>query len=313
MKKILVLRGGALGDFIVTLPALALLRERWPEATIELAGNATAAQLARHRGLLDTVHSQHEARWSTLYGTASLPDEFARWLREFDLVVSYWPDPEGELRRRFPLRDGQLFLSTPAMPTRAPAAAHYCEPLRELGLETSNHWYQMSPVGESASEWTGRGPPLAHARGYVAIHPGSGSPRKNWPLEKWLDLIPRLPLPVSVILGEAEVNRWSALPPVGPSNQRLGVKPLHLLEQPPLEDLVTHLAGCRLFLGHDSGVSHLAAACGARCVLLFGPTEKALWAPPAPNVRVLQRGPDLNSVSVDDVTRAVEAALADRT
>ena len=46
MRRILVLRGGALGDFIVTLPALALLRRRWPAARIELTGNSTAAQLA---------------------------------------------------------------------------------------------------------------------------------------------------------------------------------------------------------------------------------------------------------------------------
>ena len=69
MRKILVLRGGALGDFIVTLPALALLRRRWPESRIELAGNAVAAEIGRREGLLDAVHSQHEARWSGLYGS----------------------------------------------------------------------------------------------------------------------------------------------------------------------------------------------------------------------------------------------------
>src|ERR1044071_6481045 len=118
MKNILVLRGGALGDFIVTLPALALLRQRWPDARIELVGNATAAQLARERELIDVVHSQHEARWSCLFGDASarLPSEFAAWLATFDLVLNYWPDPDGELRRRFPSRSGQVFLGAPAMP-----------------------------------------------------------------------------------------------------------------------------------------------------------------------------------------------------
>ena len=50
MRRILVLRGGALGDLIVTLPALALLRRRWPEAHIALIGNTTAARLALTRG-----------------------------------------------------------------------------------------------------------------------------------------------------------------------------------------------------------------------------------------------------------------------
>src|SRR5262245_58505846 len=134
MRKILVLRGGALGDLVVTLPALAALRQRWPEARIELIGNAAAAELARTRGLLDGVHSQHAARWSALYSPAPLPAELAAWLGAFDLVISFWPDPAGELRRRFPVRVGQRFLSAPAMPARAPAAAHYCEALREIGI-----------------------------------------------------------------------------------------------------------------------------------------------------------------------------------
>src|ERR1044072_4392445 len=98
MKNILVLRGGALGDFIVTLPALLLLRERWTEARIELAGNTTAAQLALGRGWLDAVHSQHEARWSGLFGDSTLDSAFADLLAGFDLIVNYWPDPEGNLQ-----------------------------------------------------------------------------------------------------------------------------------------------------------------------------------------------------------------------
>ena len=49
MRRLLILRGGALGDFLVTLPALALLRQRWPDAEIELIGNPVAAALAQAR------------------------------------------------------------------------------------------------------------------------------------------------------------------------------------------------------------------------------------------------------------------------
>ena len=101
--RILVLRGGALGDFLVTLPALARLRQQWPEARLELAGNATAAALGVRQGLLDAAHSQHEARWSALYAAAPLPAAFAEWLAGFDLVVNFWPDPDGLLARRFPI------------------------------------------------------------------------------------------------------------------------------------------------------------------------------------------------------------------
>jgi hypothetical protein len=135
MRKILVLRGGALGDFIVTLPALATLRERWPTARIELVGNAPAARLALNRALLDAVHSQHEARWSALFSESELSSELAGWLSGFDLVLNYWPDSDGAITRRFPLRAGQVFITAPAMPRQSPAATHYCEPLRTIGIE----------------------------------------------------------------------------------------------------------------------------------------------------------------------------------
>lgn len=275
MRKILVLRGGALGDFIVTLPALAALRARWPGARLELAGNAVAAQLALRRSLLDAVHSQHDSRWSALFGPAPLPPDFAAWLATFDLVLNYWPDPEGDLARRFPVTPAQTYLSAAAMPAVAPAAAHYVAALRPLGIDSTATHYPLAT-------------PTFPTQPFIALHPGSGSPRKNWPLARWRELIPQLPLPVTLILGEAE--------------SAVDLPAQHILRGRPLEELVSHLASCRLFLGHDSGISHLAAAAGAPCLLLFGPTDPAVWAPPAPRVRVLRH--DLAKLPVSDVLAA---------
>lgn len=292
MKKILVLRGGALGDFLVTLPVLALLRSRWPAARLELIGNATAAQLALNRHLIDAVHSQHAAKWNALYGAAPLPDELAVWLKDFDLVISYWPDPEGELRRHFPRRAGQTFLFAGALPALHPAAAHFCEPLSTLGLATREFIYPLA----------------AHqsVENFVAIHPGSGSSTKNWPIGHWRQLAEALShefgARLLVVSGEADTAAASALAGLG--------TPLRNL---PLEDLVHRLAGAALFIGHDSGVSHLAAACGAPCLLLFGPSDPATWAPPAPHVRVIRRGPNLSAISVADVGREAASMLAVRT
>lgn len=301
MRRILVLRGGALGDFIVTLPALALLRQRWPDARIELAGNARAAALVAAGGLLDAVHSQHEARWSALYAEGELPREFGGWLAGFDLVVNYWPDPDGVLRNRFPLREGQRFLSAGALPGRGPAAAHYCAPLAELGLETRS-WFCGLERGHVIPGGLPARPPQAHA-GAIALHPGSGSPRKNWPLERWQELARHLrrmrpAAELWIISGEAEPEGLLA---------EFG-RPVRNL---PLPDLAETLARCRLFVGHDSGVSHLAAACGVPGVLLFGPTDPAVWAPPAAHLTVIHRGDTLAAITVSEVEGAVAAALAD--
>lgn len=290
MERILVLRGGALGDFIVTLPALALLRARWPRARIELAGNATAAALARNRGLLDAVHPQDEARWAALYAPGPLPETFAAWLGSFDLVLSYWPDPDGELARRFPRCGGQTFLSAPALPSFGPAARHYCRPLETAGFGPGASWYSL----------TGNRRP-GDRDGPVILHPGSGSARKNWPDERWLALLADLPRPVTAILGEAEASRWAP---------RLEAAGVTTLVRRPLSELVQHLTTCRHFIGHDSGISHLAAACGAPTLLLFGPTDPAIWAPPVPGVRVLRRGADVAAVTLAEVRDAATAALA---
>lgn len=293
MRRILVLRGGALGDFIVTLPALALLRERWPRAQIELVGNSTAAALAQARGLLNAVHSQHEARWAPLYVEGTLPEPLATWLTAFDLVINFWPDPDGTLARHFPSRDGQVFLTAAALPSHGPAATHYCEPLRPLGLGPTQPWHPLRPADESTAPGQG-----------VALHPGSGSPRKNWSAEHWLEVIENLKCPVTLILGEAELATWERR--LERLRQRASVV---TLANPPLESLVTAVARCALFLGHDSGVSHLAAATGIPCVLLFGPTDAAIWAPPEPAVRTLRRGASVDLIPVTDVLAAIRQAL----
>lgn len=244
--------------------------------------------------MLDAAHSQHEARWSALYASAPLPAEFAQWLGCFDLVLNYWPDPDGSLRAKFPCRPGQIFLSAEALPTHAPAAAHYCAALRELGLETQEYFYPLKVACVPSH------PPR------VAIHPGSGSPAKNWPLERWAALCEWLKaeqrVELLIVTGEADSRAGDFLTRFGQRAHGL-----------PLPELAARLTECRLFLGHDSGVSHLAAACGVRGVLLFGPTDPAMWAPPASHVRVIKRGPTPDSISLAEVQTAASALLGDRT
>lgn len=288
MRKILVLRGGALGDFLVTLPALALLRHRWPAARLTLVGNATAAALALDAGLLDRVHSQHDARWAALYAEAPLPPDFAAELAAFDLVLNFWPDPDHTLARHFREVSSPIFLTSTALPTLAPAAAHYCAPLRTLGLTPTSFHHALTP-------------PAPGAR-LIAVHPGSGSRQKNWPLARWIELCTWLTrehrAELLLITGEADPAAATALASFGtPAHRR------------PLRELVPLLAQCRFFLGHDSGISHLAAACGVPSLLLFGPTDPATWAPPGPHVRVLTRGPTLESISLADVAAALRPHL----
>ncbi|MCX6955246.1 MAG: glycosyltransferase family 9 protein [Verrucomicrobia bacterium] len=154
---------------------------------------------------------------------------------------------------------------------------------------------------EPAPLWHRLATPAPDAR-QIAIHPGSGSPQKNWPLSRWVELCTWLTrehrADLLIVTGEADPTAAATLAPFGTAAHQL-----------PLADLVARLARCRLFLGHDSGISHLAAACGVPSLLLFGPTDPAMWAPPAPHVTVLRSGHPLDSLSVASVQSALAARM----
>jgi heptosyltransferase-3 len=124
---------------------------------------------------------------------------------------------------------------------------------------------------------------------FAVIHPFSGSARKNWPLDRFRELAARLPMPV----------RWCA----GPEESLDGAERFD-----DLYDLACWLAGARLYVGNDSGITHLAAAVGTPVVAIFGPTDPAMWAPRGERVRIVEG--QLNHIGVDDVWAAA-SGLAD--
>jgi heptosyltransferase-3 len=121
--------------------------------------------------------------------------------------------------------------------------------------------------------------------GFVAIHPFSGSAKKNWPLEKFRAVSRSLPKPVQFCAGpEDELENAVRI-----SN---------------LYDLAHWLSEADLYIGNDSGISHLAAAVGTPVFALFGPTDPAVWAPRGKNVRVLYRNP-ISSIAVEEVLESL--------
>jgi len=141
----------------------------------------------------------------------------------------------------------------------------------------------------------------------IAFHPGSGGDQKNWPLQNWIKLGNRVLGDFSsslvIVSGEAEEDQIRQLESLWRTPRVRFAK--HL----PLPDLAAVLKDT-IFLGHDSGISHLAAAAGARCILIFGPTDPIVWAPLNENARVI-RAPngDLRRLDVDLVRAALDQEL----
>ena len=306
MNRILVIRGGAIGDFILTLPALKALRDARPQAHIEILGYKHIAMLAENRFYAQAVQSIEYGPLARFFARNSeLPAELSKYFASFDLIISYLYDPdrifETNLRRCGV--QNLIYGTAQVVENAGHAARQLARPIEELGINIADFAERIFPSIEDqefAREILASVP-----QPIITIHPGSGSHEKNWPLEKWIGLFS----PGSrftdvgglvVISGEADEAQTDQLQREWKNR---GVRFLRNLPLPRVAAVIER----SIFIGHDSGISHLGAAVGANCILLFGPTDPDVWSPKNENVEVL-RAP---SGKLDDLQiETVEAALA---
>lgn len=305
--KILVIRGGAIGDFILTLPAIAALRQQFPQAHLEVLGYPHIIQLAMAGGLVDQA-SSIEAR--SLAGFFARNGELAAnlvdYFSEFDLIISYLYDPDEIFRTNVGRCSPAQFITCPHRPDErlgVPAATVFLKPLERLAifeadpvprLRLSAASTPASPGGESAS---GETTPASGIR--LALHPGSGSERKNWPERRWAELLQMLinltPFELLLVGGEAEGERLQRLAAALPLTRA------RVSQSAPLPQLARLLTHCQGFVGHDSGIAHLAGALGLPLLLLWGDSEQAVWKPQAERVTVLTDPRGLDHLSPQTV------------
>jgi heptosyltransferase-3 len=300
LQRALVIRGGALGDFLLTLPVLHALREAAPDSQLQVLAYPGVAALAKASGLVDDVRSIEYGPLAGFFTRGTVLDPALRdYFGSFDLVVSYLYDPDGILADNLRAAGVRRLIEGPHRPREhAHAIDQLAAPLAELGLPLAGRAIRLriKPKKETKDL-------------LLAIHPGSGSVAKNWPPERWLDLAEHLlqgdNVHLAIAGGEADAGTLRVL-------QRLKANPrVEFWQNLQLTELAERLAAARLYFGHDTGVSHLAAAVGTPSLLLFGPTEPGVWAPPHEHVRVLRapRG-RLEDLSVPSVQNAVRPLLA---
>ena len=308
MERILVIRGGAIGDFILTLPALKALRDARPGAHIEILGYKHIAVLAENRFYAQTVRSVEYGPLARFFADKSeLPAELADYFARFDLIITYLYDPERVFEKNLRRCGVRNLIRGPAkiVENAGHAARQLARPIEELGIAVLDLSERILPsIGDRAfaRDFIGTLP-----QPIVAIHPGSGSDQKNWPLENWIALFSEN--------GELSVGKCSSLviisgeadnAQVGQLELEWGRRGVRFAKNLPLPQLAA-VVERSIFIGHDSGISHLAAAAGANCILLFGPTNPDVWAPKNNNVQVLQAP---NGSISDLKIEQVEAALA---
>ncbi len=242
----LIIRPGAIGDVIVSLPALEFLRagytEVWvPAAVVPLIRFADRVRAISSTGL-------------DLLELGRAPAQLIETLAGFDDIISWY----GANRPEFAGAVGGLpFRLFPALPGSSPACHATDFYLQQVG----------APPGAT--------PRIAcrpQPRSRLALHPYSGSPAKNWPLQHFQAL--------------------AVLAPFEWCHDRFD----------DLGELAEWLAAARVFVGNDSGITHLAAAVGTPALALFGPTKPAVWAPRG--ATVIHRQP-ITAITVEQVHRVV--------
>ena len=295
--RILVIRGGAIGDFILTLPVLAALRERFPQADIEVLGYPRIASLALSGGLAKAVHALESPGLAMFFAKGgSFDPEWREFFGQFAIVISYLFDPDGIFETNVKSCGPRQFIAAQHRPDEAKAihaSDVFLKPLERLTI------FDGDPVAGLEL------PGLAKRENWIALHPGSGSETKNWPEHNWRDLLSHLldhsPLNLLLIGGEAEGGKLQRLA------RRLSGDRIEIAQHIPLSELAPRLANCSGYVGHDTGLTHLASALGRPPVGLGGPSHAAGWRPRGENVRVLNQHGTLAYLTLETVVEAINA------
>ena len=269
MRRLLI-RPGAIGDCILSFPALEHLTADYTELWV----SSTVVPLVRFANRVRAISSTG----IDLVGIGDLPisSELRKTLLGFDSIVSWY----GANRPEF------------------------CEAIAALGVPCQFHQALPPPefAGSAIDFFAAQvGAPAGlvpkievqpgRRRDSIVIHPFSGSLRKNWPLDSYLQLAAKLPLKVEWTAGPDEVL---------PEATRFE----------SLADLAAWIAGARLYIGNDSGITHLAAAIGIKTLALFGPASTKAWAPRGDNVALVEGDP-LSGLPVPEVLAAANRLFAE--
>ena len=300
--RILVIRGGAIGDFILTLPAIRLLREAFPGAHLEILGYKHIIALAEGRYYGEATRSiEYSAMAAFFVPGSELAPDLAEYFASFQQIISYLYDPNGYFEANLRRAGAKRILAAYSPIDDSAHAAHQlAQPLQSLALYLEDHGAKIHPSTEDR-DFAVRFLAETDERPLIAIHPGSGSARKNWPIERWMELgksLLRATPPPQLLLvgGEADHARLEQL------RASWSEAPILLARDLPLPLLGAIIERAQLFLGHDSGISHLAAAVGTPGLLLFGPTDPSIWSPGNPQMQILEAPErDLTALTVETV------------
>lgn len=291
-RTILIIHPGALGDILLAVPAIRCLSLRFPRHEIVLIAAATVSRLLWECGVISYwLPLEGQACLELFSGTSSISKELYSCVNRCDRAVVWMEDKEGVLGSFFQ-EFGVASVQIQSPFSRGLRARHQSDRFLETLGEPTRDSLSERPV-QVPLHLLARGKDyldalrIPHEQSLALVHPGSGSahkclePRRMASLIEWLWQEGIYPLILE-----------------GPADRDAVGQALHFMSRRPLvlRDLdLSQLAGVfgrvAIYIGHDSGVTHLAALLGVRTIAIFGPTDHHRWAPRGHHVTILRGSP----------------------
>jgi ADP-heptose:LPS heptosyltransferase len=288
MKKTFIHHDGALGDLLLSIPAILHLRGQG--VFVHLASRADVVAMLKETGIIDEGSAVGGPLYLSLYG-GSPNRELIDFLSRFESSLVFTAKAESAAATGIAsmIPDTRVILTIPPVGS----AVHVSDfRLGQMGVKQA-----VTPAIPVSSKRMEDAREFLRKSGYdfhrplIAVHTGSGGKRKCWPLGNYFTLFSQLLTvgkPYLLLLsgpaeGESIVECLKEFIRNHPTDA------MHL-ENPDLPSLAALLAVSNLYIGNDSGVSHLAGSLGVRSIVLFGPTDPVMWRPLGGKVTALCSG-----------------------
>jgi heptosyltransferase III len=292
-RTLFIVHPGSLGDVLLALPAMRALRAAFPDHALGLLAQNEVGRLFMAAGA--EVHKSFALEGPSLgkmlAGADTMDAEIEQWLSNCDVAVGWMSDADRRLHSAFlKFQIPHILISTPHSPgyRSVHQTDRFLETIMSIISAPSHRQALQFPhdvMKEAASRLTSIG--ILPSQPLVIIHPGSGSRHKC--------VAPGL---FASLLKEYQSNEVVTLVVGGPADmdqlaylQRTYAQPFRVLQNLDLLSMAGIIAQAHCFVGHDSGLTHLAACLHVPTVALFGPTDPHRWAPRGPHVSVVTGSP----------------------
>lgn len=269
-EKLLIIHQGALGDIVSIFPAIIRLKEKF--CRIDIICKKSIGELAYYLKLTDKYYPVEAAFFSSMFSEKVDPVA-AEILRSCDIILlfSYSQELASAISRIVNKKIYSIH-PRPEGSFEIHILNHVLARLAENGLIYDTFW----PETDYFARLSEQKDAIRFCESLkILIHPGSGSPRKNWGSFNFIKVFKKikyLGMNPEIIIGPAEQN----LSEIFAGSLQAGSK-IHILTD--LLDLIKILKQSEGFIGNDSGISHLAAFTGISTVVIFGPSSPKRWKP----------------------------------